>query len=68
MSMLRVLSLGAGVQSTTLALIEEERMHAQAIFALAHPVYVPQRDMLPGHSWVAERAVTACLTVNIGEE
>ena len=47
-------------------------MHKQAVFALSHPVFDPERDMLRGHSWVVSRAGafahTAMLTVNIGEE
>jgi hypothetical protein len=47
-------------------------MHKQAAFALAHPVFDPGRDMLRGHVWVVSRdhvsAITATLTVNIGEE
>jgi hypothetical protein len=43
-------------------------MHKQAVFALAHPVFDPRRDIVPGHWWVVGRGVTGCLTVNIGEE
>ena len=43
-------------------------MHVQATFALAHPVFDPVRQIVRGHHWVAERNVTAGLTVNIGME
>ena len=43
-------------------------MHMQAAFALAHPVFDPERQIIDGHSWRAERDITACLTVNIGME
>lgn len=37
-------------------------------FALAHPVFDPERQIIPGHYWLEERDVSACLTVNIGME
>lgn len=42
-------------------------------FALAHPAYDPERQIVPGHFWQVERrmnqwSVTAGLTVNIGQE
>lgn len=40
----------------------------QIEFALAHPVFDPQRQIIRGHNWIADRLVTACLTVNIGME
>ncbi len=43
-------------------------MHTQVRFALAHPVFDPERQIIKGHYWVADRTVTACLTVNIGME
>lgn len=43
-----------------------ENPHAR--FALAHPVFDPQEQIIHGHYWRAERDVTACLTVNIGME
>lgn len=43
-------------------------MNPHIAFALAHPVYDPERQILPPHSWWAERLVSACLTVNIGQE
>lgn len=39
-----------------------------ALFALAHPVYDPEREIVPGHFWLVERDVSAGLTVNIGQE
>jgi hypothetical protein len=47
---------------------KEEMMQAQVRFALDHPVYDPERQIIKGHYWVVARAVTGCLTVNIGEE
>ena len=43
-------------------------MDSHAAFALAHPVFDPETQIIRGHRFVAERAVTACLTVNIGME
>ena len=37
-------------------------------FALAHPVYDPERHIIAGHSWWPERLISAVLTVNIGKE
>ena len=43
-------------------------MNAHAMFALAHPVFDPERQIITGHYWPEERGVSACLTVNIGME
>jgi hypothetical protein len=43
-------------------------MNSHAEFALAHPVYEPETQIVPAHYWVADRNVSACLTVNIGQE
>jgi len=43
-------------------------MRSQIEFALAHPVYDPQTQIVRGHYWVAGDWVSACLTVNIGME
>jgi hypothetical protein len=43
-------------------------MRSQIAFALAHPVYDPRWQIVPGHYWWAQPDVSACLTVNIGEE
>lgn len=43
-------------------------MHRQAVFALAHPVFDPESQIVPEHHWIADRLVTAGLTVNIGME
>lgn len=43
-------------------------MHKQALWALAHPVFDPVRQIVTGHFWLAERDVSAGLTVNIGME
>lgn len=40
----------------------------QLEFALAHPVFDPARQIVSGHSWMADRTVSALLTVNIGME
>jgi hypothetical protein len=42
--------------------------HRQASFALAHPVFDPERQILHGHFWRHERLIGAGLTVNIGME
>lgn len=39
-----------------------------AQFALAHPVYDPDTQILRGHHNHVERLVSAGLTVNIGQE
>jgi len=43
-------------------------MRSQVEFALAHPVYDPERQIVPGHFWRADRHVSAGLTANIGLE
>lgn len=43
-------------------------MNTHTAFALAHPVFNPATQIVPGHYWVAERLISACLTVNIGME
>jgi hypothetical protein len=43
-------------------------MHAQARFALDHPVFDPLTQIVTGHYWRADRDVSACLTVNLGLE
>ncbi|HWG80570.1 MAG TPA: hypothetical protein VN681_12390 [Stellaceae bacterium] len=44
-------------------------MKSQIEFALAHPVFDPERQIVRGHYWWAEPdRVSACLTVNIGME
>ena len=40
----------------------------QVIFALAHPVFDPVKQMRMGHSWLYDRHTSAMLTVNIGLE
>lgn len=37
-------------------------------FALAHPIFDPERQIVSGHYWMVERLISACLTVNIGME
>ena len=43
-------------------------MKSQVEYALAHPVFDPERQIIAGHYWPEERGVSACLTVNIGME
>jgi hypothetical protein len=43
-------------------------MNAHVLFALAHPVFNPETEILPGHHWVVAPLVTAGLTLNIGYE
>jgi hypothetical protein len=38
------------------------------VFALAHPVYDPAKQILPGHFWIIDGETTGGLTVNIGLE
>jgi len=40
----------------------------KAVFALAHPVFDPEKQILPEHTTMVDRLVSACLTVNIGME
>jgi len=37
-------------------------------FALAHPVFDPEKQIVKGHFWEPRADVTAGLTVNIGME
>lgn len=41
-------------------------MKSQIAFALAHPVYDPMTQILPGHFWRASDDISAALTANIG--
>jgi hypothetical protein len=44
-------------------------MHEHARFALAHPVFDPDVEIVPGHFWLDERSkISVGLTVNIGME
>jgi len=43
-------------------------MKSHIDFALAHPVFDPERQIISGHYWRADSDVSACLTVNIGME
>lgn len=42
-------------------------MHRQAAFALANPVFDPERQIIKGHYWHVGR-ISIGLTVNIGME
>lgn len=37
-------------------------------FALAHPVFDPETQIVPEHFWLAERQISIGLTCNIGLE
>lgn len=37
-------------------------------FALAHPVFDPETQIVAGHFWWGARRISAGLTVNIGME
>ena len=43
-------------------------MHRQVAWALAHPVFDPERQITGGHFWQAKTRISAGLTVNIGME
>ena len=43
-------------------------MSPHVAFALAHPVYDPEKHILKGHYFRASEDISACLTVNIGQE
>jgi hypothetical protein len=43
-------------------------MNRHVEFALAHPVFDPDRQIVAGHFWAADRDVSAGLTCNIGME
>jgi hypothetical protein len=43
-------------------------MRSQVEFALAHPVFDPETQIVQGHFWRPEQHIGAGLTVNIGME
>jgi hypothetical protein len=43
-------------------------MRSQIVFALAHPVFDPETQILVGHYWRAGHTISAGLTANIGME
>lgn len=43
-------------------------MNRQVAFALANPVFDPERQIVAGHFWEPARGAFAGLTVNIGME
>jgi len=43
-------------------------MNKHVSFALAHPVFDPDRQILPEHFWWMNHEVSIGLTVNIGME
>jgi len=43
-------------------------MNQHVAFALAHPVYDPDKHIVAGHGWMIEPDVSALLTANIGDE
>ena len=46
----------------------DREMSKKAVFALAHPVFNPETQILPAHTTAVDRLASACLTVNIGME
>jgi len=44
------------------------RLIDQIAYALAHPVFDPERQITPGHFWRVSGDISAGLTVNIGQE
>ena len=40
----------------------------RAEFALAHPLFNPETQIMPGHHTLVDRLATVGLTVNIGME
>jgi hypothetical protein len=44
------------------------RLIDQIAYALANPVFDPERQITPGHFWRADSDISAGLTVNIGME
>jgi hypothetical protein len=43
-------------------------MNSHALYALAHPVFDPKKQITPGHFWRFTPDIHAGLTVNIGME
>jgi hypothetical protein len=43
-------------------------MNMHAAFALAHPVFDPERQIVRGHGWMVDPLLSAVLTCNIGME
>jgi hypothetical protein len=43
-------------------------MNSHVQFALAHPVFDPEKEVLPEHFWAVSKRITAGLTCNIGME
>lgn len=43
-------------------------MNVHTTFALNHPVFNPETQIVRGHYWSEDRETSACLTVNIGQE
>lgn len=43
-------------------------MNRHVAYALAHPVFDPERQIVTGHFWLADKNVSAGLTCNIGME
>lgn len=41
-------------------------MNQHITFALAHPVFDPMAEIMPGHFWSHDRHIRAGLTCNIG--
>lgn len=43
-------------------------MNKHIAYALAHPVFDPERQITLGHYWQPFAGIRACLTANIGME
>jgi len=43
-------------------------LNTHVIYALAHPVFDPERQIVTDHFWQQDRGVSAGLTCNIGME
>jgi hypothetical protein len=47
---------------------EVKMVNSHALYALAHPVYDPARQITAANYWAPLRHIAACLSVNIGLE
>ena len=46
----------------------KKHLDKHALYALAHPVFDPLKQITPGHFWLVSPTISAGLTVNIGME
>jgi hypothetical protein len=56
------------IQLVSFAEKGKRNMNSHVAFALAHPVFNPETQIVSGHFWFYERLVSAILTCNIGME